>query len=206
MRADAFLLIGEAFAHFLILFTQPTTSVVEGIGGRLFYNRNGARFSLGVAPRELRLSGRGTVVVLPGVPGSTDVRRGVCMPEGVDAPLVFLLFGSPISVGMLDDRLMPPFLVGAGDAAPEAVLDETPFVVVVVVVFPVRPETDPTDSRDGRGVDVCVRRRVGMRDGVASSVLSSDSVDPWRDGGFEPARLAGRELGREFALEPPGVI
>lgn len=152
----------------------------------MFYNRNGARFSLGVAPRELRLSGRGTVIVLPGVPGSTDVRRGVCMPEGVDAPLVFL--------------------VGAGDAAPEAVLDETPFVVVVVVVFPVRPETDPTDSRDGRGVDVCVRRRVGMRDGVASSVLSSDSVDPWRDGGFEPARLAGRELGREFALEPPGVI
>lgn len=133
-------------------------------------------------PRELRLSGRcGTV---PGVPGSTDVRRGVCIPEGVDAPLVFL--------------------VGAGDAAPEAVRDETPLVVVVVV--PVRPETDPTDRRDGRGVDVCVSRRVGMRDGVASSVLSSDSVDPCRDGGFDPARLAGRELGREFALDPPGVI
>ena len=78
--------------------------------------------------------------------------------------------------------------------------------MVVVVVVPVRPETDPTDRRDGRGVDVCVSRRVGMRDGVASSVLSSDRVDPCRDGGFEPARLAGRELGRELALEPPGVI
>lgn len=100
---------------------------------------------------------------------------------------------------------MPPFLVGAGDAAPEAVLDETPFVVVVVVV-PVRPDTDPTERRDGRGVDVCVSRRVGMREGVASSVLSRDRVEPCRDGGFDPARLAGRELGREFALDPPGVI
>lgn len=156
---------------------------------------------MGVVPRELR-SGR---VVLPGVCGSTDVRRGVCIPDGVDVPLVFLLFGSPISVGMLDDRLMPPFLVGAGEAAPDAVLDETP-LVVVVVVLPVVPLVEPTDSRDGLGVVVLVIRRVGIRDGVASSVLSSDSVDPCRDGGFEPARLAGRELGLEFALEPPGVI
>lgn len=122
----------------------------------------------GVVPRELR-SGR----VLPGVWGSTEVRRGVCMPDGVEVPLVFLLFGSPTSVGMLDDRLMPPFLVGAGEAAPEAVLDETPLVVRVVVVV------DPTDSRDGLGVVVVlVIRRVGIRDGVASSVLSNDSVDP----------------------------
>lgn len=48
------------------------------------YSRNGARFSLGVVPRELRLSGRGGAV-----PGSTEVRRGVCIPDGVDAPLVF---------------------------------------------------------------------------------------------------------------------
>lgn len=120
----------------------------------------------GVVPRELR-SGR----VLPGVWGSTEVRRGVCMPDGVEVPLVFLLFG-PTSVGMLDDRLMPPFLVGAGEAAPDAVLDETPLVVRVVVVV------EPTDSRDGRGVVVLVIRRVGIRDGVASSVLSNDSVDP----------------------------
>lgn len=136
---------------------------------------------MGVVPRELR-SGR---VVLPGVCGSTDVRRGVCIPDGVDVPLVFL--------------------VGAGEAAPDAVLDETP-LVVVVVVLPVVPLVEPTDSRDGLGVVVLVIRRVGIRDGVASSVLSSDSVDPCRDGGFEPARLAGRELGLEFALEPPGVI
>lgn len=123
----------------------------------------------GVVPRELR-SGR--VLLLPGVWGSTEVRRGVCMPDGVDVPLVFLLFGSPTSVGMLDDRLMPPFLVGAGEAAPDAVLDETPLVVRVLVVV------EPTERRDGRGVVVLVTRRVGIRDGVASSVLSSDSVDP----------------------------
>lgn len=159
---------------------------------------------MGVVPRELR-SGRG---VVPGACGSTDVRRGVCIPDGVDVPLVFLLFGIPISVGMLDERLMPPFLVGAGDAAPDAVLEETPFVWVVVVVVPPRALVlvDPTESRDGRGVVVLVILLVGMRDGVASSVLSSDSVEPCLDGGFEPARLAGRELGRELVREPPGVI
>lgn len=118
------------------------------------YSRNGARFSLGVVPRELR-SGR----VLPGVCGSTEVRRGVCIPDGVDVPLVFL--------------------VGAGDAAPDAVLEETPLVVVVVVVVvPLVPVVEPTDRRDGRAVVVVVIRRVGIRDGVASSVLSSDRVDP----------------------------
>lgn len=138
---------------------------------------------MGVVPRELR-SGR---VVVPGVPGSTEVRRGVCIPDGVDVPLVFL--------------------VGAGDAAPDAVLEETPFVWVVVVVVPrALVLVDPTESRDGRGVVVLVILRVGIRDGVASSVLSSDRVDPCRDGGFEPARLAGRELGRELARDPPGVI
>lgn len=139
---------------------------------------------MGVVPRELR-SGRG---VVPGACGSTDVRRGVCIPDGVDVPLVFL--------------------VGAGDAAPDAVLEETPFVWVVVVVVPPRALVlvDPTESRDGRGVVVLVILLVGMRDGVASSVLSSDSVEPCLDGGFEPARLAGRELGRELVREPPGVI
>lgn len=139
-----------------------------------------------MVPRELR-SGRPGAV--PGVCGSTEVRRGVCIPDGVDVPLVFL--------------------VGAGDAAPDAVLDETPFVWVVVVVVPplALVLVDPTDSRDGRGVVVLVGiRRVGMRDGVASSVLSSDRVEPCRDGGFDPAREAGRELGRELALDPPGVI
>lgn len=82
---------------------------------------------------------------------------------------------------MLDDRLMPPFLVGAGDAAPDAVLEETPLVVVVVVVVVTRvvPLVEPTDNRDGLdGVVVFVIRRVGILDGVASSVLSNDSVDP----------------------------
>lgn len=97
--------------------------------------------------------------------------------------------------------------MGAGDAAPDAVLDETPLVVVVDVIRVVTLVVEPTDSRDGLGVVVVlVTRRVGILDGVASSVLSNDSVDPWRDGGFDPARLAGRELGLEFALDPPGVI
>lgn len=103
--------------------------------------------------------------------------------------------------------LLRSYLVGAGDAAPDAVLEETPFVWVVVVVVPrALVLVDPTDSRDGRGVVVLVILLVGIRDGVASSVLSSDRVDPCRDGGFEPARLAGRELGRELARDPPGVI
>lgn len=69
------------------------------------------------------------------------------------------------------------FLVGAGEAAPDAVLDETPLVVDVIRVVVVVVE--PTDSRDGLGVVVVlVTRRVGIRDGVASSVLSNDSVDP----------------------------
>lgn len=36
-------------------------------------------------------------------------------------------------------------------------------------------------------------------------LLSNDSVDPCRDGGFEPDRLAGREFGFEPFREPPGV-
>lgn len=124
--------------------TAPTScSPVEA------YNLKGTRFSLGVVPRELR-SGR----PLPGVCGSTD-RLGVCIPDGVDVPLVFL--------------------VGAGEAAPDAVLEETPLVVVVVLVVPL---VDPTDNRDGLGVVVVVTRRVGILDGVASSVLSRESVEP----------------------------
>lgn len=69
------------------------------------------------------------------------------------------------------------------------------FPVTLVIVDPV------TDNRDGRcelplGV-VEPSRLCGMRDGAVSSVLSSDSVDPWRDGGFDP--------GRELGFEPPGV-
>lgn len=72
--------------------------------------------------------------------------------------------------------------------------------VTFVIVDPV------TDNRDGLcelpplGV-VEPRRRCGIRDGVASSVLSSDNDEPWRDGGFDP----GREPGRELGFEPPGV-
>lgn len=71
------------------------------------------------------------------------------------------------------------YLVKAGDAAPDAVLDETPLVVVVDVIRVVTLVVEPTDSRDGLGVVVVlVTRRVGILDGVASSVLSNDSVDP----------------------------
>lgn len=36
-------------------------------------------------------------------------------------------------------------------------------------------------------------------------VLSNDNDDPWRDGGFEPLRLAGREFGLDPPRDPPGV-
>lgn len=71
--------------------------------------------------------------------------------------------------------------------------------VTLVIVEPV------TDNLDGRcellpppplGV-VEPSRRCGIRDGVASSVLSNDNDEPCRDGGFEP--------GREFGFEPPGL-
>lgn len=93
----------------------------------------------------------------------------------------------------------------------------------------------PTDNREGRAVVVGVddpnaMRRVGIRDCEPSSakgfrghslfpfltslhssssshspVLSRDNVDPWRDGGLEPCRLNGRELGFELPSDPPGV-
>ena len=90
------------------------------------------------------------------------------------------------------------YLVGAGLAAPDGVR-ELPFVFVA--------DAEPTDSRDGRGVDVVnvTLRRVGMRVCV-SSVLSNDKFDPCRLGGFEPLLLTGREFGLEFPREPPGVI
>lgn len=68
------------------------------------------------------------------------------------------------------------------------------FPVTFVIVDP------DTDNRDGLcelALDVDPRRLCGIRDGVASSVLSSDNDEPWRDGGFDP--------GREFGFEPPGV-
>lgn len=90
------------------------------------------------------------------------------------------------------------YLVGAGLAAPDGVR-ELPFVFVA--------DAEPTDSRDGRGVDVVnvTLRRVGMRVCV-SSVLSNDKFDPCRLGGLEPLLLTGREFGLEFPREPPGVM
>lgn len=37
-------------------------------------------------------------------------------------------------------------------------------------------------------------------------VLSRDNVEPWRDGGFEPCLLRGREFGFEPVREPLGVM
>lgn len=77
-----------------------------------------------------------------------------------------------------------------------------PFVLVTEGDAPV-----PTERRVGLGVgeandEVPVTTRlVGMRDGVASSVLSKDSVEPCLDGGFEPPRLTGREVGLELPRE-----
>lgn len=53
---------------------------------------------------------------------------------------------------------------------------------------------DVTPSFVGRtGVDD-VTRRVGMRDELPSSVLSSDRLEPCLDGGFEPGREPGFEV------------
>lgn len=105
------------------------------------------------------------------------------------------------------ERNRDNYLVGAGLAEfdgvrgreivlPNAEMPSLP--VTLVIVEPV------TDNRDGRcellpplGV-VEPSRRCGIRDGVASSVLSNDSDEPWRDGGFEP--------GREFGFEPPAHL
>jgi len=131
-----------------------------------------------VAPRVLRSDGG-----CDG--GSIDVLRGVRIPDGVDVPLKFRLVGIPdVNVGILDDLFMPPFLVGAGLAVlgvlglgmvlPNAEIPSLPETFVIVV--------PPTDNRDGRGVDVPDElppsRRCGIREGVASSVLSSESEDP----------------------------
>lgn len=96
-------------------------------------------------------------------------------------------------------------LVGAGLAELDGVLGR--WMVLPNAEIPSLPVTfviaEPvTDNLDGLcellplGV-VEPRRLCGIFDGVASSVLSSDNDEPWRDGGFEP--------GREFGFEPPGV-
>jgi len=145
---------------------------------------------MGVVPRDLR-----NVELFV---GSVEVLRGVCIPDGVEPPLILRL-------------------VGAGLAEPDAVflviVPPVPFVRVVVVFVVV---VDVTDKREGRGVVLILAAddivllpteglRCGMRDGVVSSVLSSDRFEPCLDGGFEPCRLKGRELGFELGREPTGV-
>lgn len=160
---------------------------------------------MGVVPRDFRASA--AALALADV-GSVDPFLGVCIPDGVELPLRFFLYRKPkpVNVGMLEDLLIPPLLVGAGLADPDAVLRvrvDVPFVLDVAGV---------TESLDGRcaaevGVDDATGcLRCGMRDGVVSSVLSNDKVDPCLDGGLEPCRLAGLELGFDPALDPPGVI
>jgi len=138
----------------------------------------------GVLPRLLRPGGTGG--------GSIDDLRGVCIPEGVDWPLKLRLVGA----GLAD----PDGVLGLDIVLPKADIPVFPFTFVMV---------EPTDKRDGRGVfvvdDVLPSLRCGIRDGVVSSVLSSDRFEPWCDGGFEPALLAGLELGFDPFLDPPGV-
>jgi len=119
----------------------------------LFYNLNGAFLSIGVVPRDVDADVRSVV-------GSTEPLRGVCMPDGVDWPLSDFLgrvAGKPVKVGILDDRLIPTHLGGAGLAAPDRGRDagETPLDLVAEV----------TPSFVGRdGVVDEVTRRVGMRE------------------------------------------
>lgn len=135
---------------------------------------------MGVVPRDVR-----RIVELN--VGSAELFLGVCMPDGVELPLMFRL-------------------VGAGLAEPEAVLR----VMVLVPLRRLPGVVLVTERRAGRGVVPLVvlavdGLRCGMREGVWSSVLSSDRVEPCRDGGFDPCLLSGRELGLEPAREPPGV-
>lgn len=51
------------------------------------YSRKGSRFSVGVVPRDVRRC----MVELK--VGSAELFRGVCMPEGVELPLMFRLQG-----------------------------------------------------------------------------------------------------------------
>lgn len=144
---------------------------------------------MGVAPRALR-----NVELMVGC--SAELLRGVCIPEGVEPPLILFR------------------LVGAGLAEPEAVFL---FSVPVPFVREAEAIVGVTDRREGRGVVVVPLDEVGvlvlaaegfrcgMREGVASSVLSKDSVEPCLDGGLDPCRLTGLELGFEPALEPTGV-
>lgn len=151
------------------------------------YNLNGAFFSIGVVPRDVDAEVRSVRCV----PGSAEpLRDGVCIPDGVDWPLSdFLGVGVLTRVGILDDRLMPTHLGGAGLAAPDLGLEEgvTPFDLVV---------EDVTPSRVGREADVeaVVARRVGMRLWLPSSALSNESVEPCLDGGFEPGRDPGLDV------------
>jgi len=130
---------------------------------------------MGVVPR-LRPVGCASLA------GVSDGLRGVCIPDGVDVPLKFRLGIPDANVGILDDLLMPPFLVGAGLAddgvrgreivLPNAEIPPLPVTFVMVVL--------PTDKRVGRELElgVPVRRRCGIRDWDTSSVLSSDNDDP----------------------------
>lgn len=93
---------------------------------------------------------------------------------------------------------MQSYLVGAGLADPDGVRVLIPFALNPL------PSVEPTDNRDGRGVDELVGVLVGIRE-WSPSVLSNDNDDPCRLGGFEPARLTGLEFGFELPRDAPGV-
>lgn len=129
--------------------------------------------SLGVVPRDVDAEVRSVRCNV----GSTEpFRDGVCIPDGVDCPLNDFLQicwtnsswdSKMLACGKIG--LVP--LVGAGLAAPDLDLDPgvTPFEDFVV---------DVTPSLVGlMGVEA-VTRRVGMRDELPSSVLSSDKFEP----------------------------
>lgn len=129
----------------------------------------------------------------------------VCVPEGTGVldPEGVLVLMAVRSVGALEGvagvlNVFPAGLVGVRrPVGVRGLEEERPLSgvvflgVVVVIVSVFRPDI---------GV-----RRVGILDGVPSSVLSRDKLEPCLEGGLLLGRLPVRDAGRELGLEPPGV-
>jgi hypothetical protein len=111
--------------------------------------------------------------------------------------LVLLGVVTDVSVGILDALGMPDDLPAglAGETNPVGVLGLDP-----PVPFCVLRNDDPAE---GTRLEVGVLR--GILEGVPSSVLSRERLEPCLDGGLLPGLLPVLDAGLELDLDPPGV-